>query len=218
MYKEEKNKALLLRKQGMSIRKIANKLGIARSTISLWMKELPENDEIKRKNLEARKDTLTLCPSCGTKINKRFTLCRKCYILNSKKDFILKNGRICITAPKDYKGKLYDNRYVLRYRYVMEQYLGRLLKENEVVHHKDGNKTNDTIENLEIMLRKNHTSVHAKTGRTFIVLYCSYCKIKFKVEKKKVNYKKNKGQKFFFCSRSCSGKFFSEPNNLKKVY
>ena len=41
--------------------------------------------------------------------------------------------------------------YVLEHRVVMENYLGRLLTKGEVVHHLDGNKHNNQIENLELL-------------------------------------------------------------------
>lgn len=44
--------------------------------------------------------------------------------------------------------------------YVMEQRLGRKLRQGEVVHHVDGNKLNNTIENLEVMLSSEHTILH----------------------------------------------------------
>ena len=46
-----------------------------------------------------------------------------------------------------------------------EQLLGRPLKENEVVHHIDGDKTNNDPENLRVMDRAEHTRLH-KTGVT----------------------------------------------------
>lgn len=41
--------------------------------------------------------------------------------------------------------------YVLEHRIVMENYLGRILDTNEVVHHIDGNKKNNSIENFQEM-------------------------------------------------------------------
>ena len=44
-----------------------------------------------------------------------------------------------------------NGKTVRRNRYVMEKHLGRKLTSNEVVHHKDGIKTNDNISNLQVM-------------------------------------------------------------------
>ena len=75
---------------------------------------------------------------------------------------------------KNYNHKTYiENGYEVKYiknynkkgnvkvhRYVMEQYLDRKLRPDEVVHHIDGNKLNNNIENLKIMTRGEHSKLH----------------------------------------------------------
>lgn len=48
------------------------------------------------------------------------------------------------------------------HRAVMEEHIGRRLSPDEVVHHIDGNKMNNDISNLEVMSRKEHSSLHRK--------------------------------------------------------
>ena len=61
--------------------------------------------------------------------------------------------------------------YVFEHNLIMEEYLGRPLKflgyknpNNEVCHHKDRNKQNNSIDNLELMLDKEHAALHHREG------------------------------------------------------
>lgn len=46
--------------------------------------------------------------------------------------------------------------YVREHRLVMERYLGRYLKQDEIVHHKDSNTLNNHISNLEVLPKREH--------------------------------------------------------------
>jgi hypothetical protein len=46
------------------------------------------------------------------------------------------------------------------HRAVVENLLGRKLKSNEVVHHKDGDKYNNAIWNLQLLTRREHIYIH----------------------------------------------------------
>lgn len=62
-----------------------------------------------------------------------------------------------------YEGnKLIKSTVVLTHRYNMAYAIGRLLLPNEVVHHIDGNKSNNDIKNLQLMSREDHSRLHAQ--------------------------------------------------------
>lgn len=53
--------------------------------------------------------------------------------------------------------------FVLQHRLVMERHLGRYLRPEEIVHHRDRNRANNGIDNLELMpSRSEHMVLHAE--------------------------------------------------------
>ena len=51
--------------------------------------------------------------------------------------------------------------YVAEHRAVVEKILGRYLKKKEVIHHINGNKHDNRLENLEVMTVSEHNTLHA---------------------------------------------------------
>lgn len=70
-----------------------------------------------------------------------------------------KDGYIHVYCPDH--PKAIDGKYVYEHHLVMEERIGRYLRSGEVVHHIDGNKHNNNIDNLLLMTSSDHTKLHA---------------------------------------------------------
>ena len=103
---------------------------------------------------------------------------------------------VCYEHPKRNK---YG--YVLMHRLVMENVLNRLLTEEEVVHHMNGDGHDNRPENLEVMLMNDHSRHHAKKGRKFILCVCPNCGKNFYKEVRQIK------SEFPKCSRKCNGEY-----------
>jgi hypothetical protein len=92
-------------------------------------------------------------------------------------------------AKKNYRNKIYDiegiitsgksgsrnkkylvvynnGKYKMLHRIIVEKHLGRKLSDDEIVHHIDGDGLNNSINNLQIMTRSEH-SRHHECGKNF---------------------------------------------------
>lgn len=59
-----------------------------------------------------------------------------------------------------YRITMKNNKHIREHRLIMEKYIGRKLKVNEVVHHINGVKTDNRVENLELMTANKHNMIH----------------------------------------------------------
>lgn len=61
-----------------------------------------------------------------------------------------RDGYVLRVAPDGHPNARADGT-ILEHRFVMERFLGRPLEEWEIVHHKDGNRSNNSYDNLELL-------------------------------------------------------------------
>lgn len=129
-----------------------------------------------------RKYTSIVCPLCKIKRyiekntiqNKNFSgFCRPCFSKNrvgAKSSrwkggkFIDTKGYIMVKMPNH---ALADKQgYVLEHRLIMSELVGVEYVLDMVVHHKDGDRQNNDPNNLEIITRSKHSSMHNRTPET----------------------------------------------------
>lgn len=111
-------------------------------------------------------------------------------------------------------------------RYLMCVKLKYLLSSEFEVDHIDDDKTNDDIDNLQVLTPKQNKE---KEHNRFLTedqkwwhYTCEHCKEPFSITERVKNMKKSAGTAHSFCSKKCVGKFYWErsvfSNNKKCVF
>jgi len=125
------------------------------------------NISVIRKNQIIIQNLTHACTNCSKVFISRrknksgFTFCsQKCSkeFLKGKNHHSFINGTTVNTLG--YRCIKVGDKYVLEHRLIMEEHLNRKLNHGEVVHHKDGNKLNNNINNLEVMTKYEHDKHH----------------------------------------------------------
>jgi len=109
----------------------------------------------------------------------------------------MKNGEyILIVPPKDYPGKLYRKGYCYEHHYVYWKNTGKIIKSNESIHHKNGNKIDNRFNNLELLDKLDHLKKHPRKKLLKNLRKCIGCG-------KRYYRAGNLKNKVFFHSREC---------------
>lgn len=107
-------------------------------------------------------------------------------------------------------------------RSLLEEKLGRKLRDNEEVHHIDGNHDNNSIDNLIAISKKYHRKYHAELNKKYRtrLTTCEVCGNKFVwTDKQQSLYSRDlnrtiKRDRIISCSRHCSTLYGMRLSNL----
>lgn len=105
-----------------------------------------------------------------------------------------------------------SRRTFLLSRHLMEQHLGRRLLPDETVDHKDRDKTNDDISNLQILSRSEHTKKDIKRIKK-VEITCIFCGNKAQKNARDLDRGAKLGKAGPFCSKKCVGRYGAEVQN-----
>lgn len=146
-----------------------NKRGIySKKTIEKnrkWHKEHPNGKEFKKGHIVTQKQR----EKHSQKIRKLWKIGGKYprRIPDTKYNF---SGYILIYKPNHpFASK---RGFLMEHRLVMEKKLGRYLEKYEIIHHKNGIKDDNRIENLQIVTRHIHVKMRTK-------VVCPFCQEEF---------------------------------------
>lgn len=133
---------------------IAKSLGVSRGVVTFWVKKQGLWDDVSKARSFANKEVFKKDFPKGRNGKDH---------PNWKGGVRIADGYVYIYVP-EHPAAFPGRPYVQQHRLVMEEKLGRYLESDEVVHHLDGNRMNNDIDNLEVKYRGQHLSDHFKAS------------------------------------------------------
>lgn len=104
-------------------------------------------------------------PSCSNAVTGREQDTSHLRPFDFKKERTPHNYRGWHFHSQGYITVMRRNNRKLEHRMVMERHLGRVLSPREVIHHVNGHKTDNRIDNLEVMSQSEHMRLHWEENR-----------------------------------------------------
>jgi hypothetical protein len=97
-------------------------------------------------------------------------------------------------------------------RFLVEEFLGRVLSPEETVDHIDRDFTNNDLDNLRVVPRSKHISEDVLRAKV-ITKPCVRCSKSVETNAGKINRARKLGKAHPFCSKSCSGVYGTNVQN-----
>lgn len=197
---DQRAKAIELYKKGLSYNAIKDELNVAKSSLSLWLRDIPKPEKPKPEVISE------------PQIDKRITTKKEAPVKPRKPE-------IGVPAEAPYVGyKLYKyiekdgvcrvqlskpgSKQVLSFgRYLMAVHLGRPINENERVIHRDGKE--DVLDNLLLLTKEEYKTYRAEKRRR----PCIICESEFIPRRTEVK----------TCSRKCTRAYQLEQMGLARL-
>jgi hypothetical protein len=113
-----------------------------------------------RNNYFASIPKTKFCANCGVEFKdrkggKKKYCSQKCYW-----NMVSKLHKTVFATTGKYKQLLISGKKIDEHRYIMQNHIGRKLKREEIVHHKNGNRSDNRLQNLELLSQAEHIKKH----------------------------------------------------------